>query len=132
MTLIKPGINNLLNIGTGGFFGAISRYLLSNIIVTPFDTLTVNMLGSFALGMLMYETEFFGYISPRVRMGFGIGFLGSFTTFSTFAIQSYQMVPALAIMNIAINVVLTLIAVLSGRGVIILLIRIKEGRMAKL
>ena len=127
MTLMRTDVSNLLIIGTGGFFGAISRFLLSSAVATPFDTLTVNVLGSFALGMLMYESGFLGYVSPHVRMGFGIGFLGSFTTFSTFAVQSYQMPQTLAIMNIAANVILTLIAVLLGRGVIILLSR-RKGR----
>ena len=127
----KKDMGILLIIGTGGFFGAISRFLLSSAIVTPFDTLTVNVLGSFALGMLMYDTELLGYISPRVRMGFGIGFLGSFTTFSTFAVQSCQMAPASAILNITANVFLTIIAVLLGRGVIILISRKKARWVAK-
>ena len=124
-------MSHLLIIGIGGFFGAISRFLLSSAVATPFDTLTVNVLGSFALGMLMFDTELLGYVSPRVRMGLGIGFLGSFTTFSTFAVQSYQMSQTFAIMNIAANVILTLIAVLLGRGAIILLIRKRERRVAK-
>lgn len=123
MGFTRRDMGNLLIVGTGGFFGAISRFLLSSAIATPFDTLTVNVLGSFALGMLMYDTELLGYVSPRVRMGFGIGFLGSFTTFSTFAVQSYQMAPTFAILNIAANVIFTLIAVLLGRGVIILISR---------
>ena len=128
MGFTRRDMGNLLIVGTGGFLGAISRFLLSSAIVTPFDTLTVNVLGSFALGMLMYDTELLGYVSPRVRMGFGIGFLGSFTTFSTFAVQSYQMAPTFAILNIAANVILTLIAVLLGRGVIILISRKWELR----
>ena len=131
MGFTRRDMGNLLIVGTGGFFGAISRFLLSSAIATPFDTLTVNVLGSFALGMLMYDTELLGYVSPRVRMGFGIGFLGSFTTFSTFVVQSYQMALTLAIMNIAANVIFTLIAVLLGRGVIILLSRKKERGVAK-
>ncbi len=131
MGFTRRDMGNLLIVGTGGFFGAISRFLLSSAIATPFDTLTVNVLGSFALGMLMYDTELLGYVSPRVRMGFGIGFLGSFTTFSTFAVQSYQMAPTFAILNIAANVIFTLIAVLLGRGVIILLSRKKERGVAK-
>ncbi len=131
MGFTRRDMGNLLIVGTGGFFGAISRFLLSSAIATPFDTLTVNVLGSFALGMLMYDTELLGYVSPRVRMGFGIGFLGSFTTFSTFAVQSYQMAPTFAILNIAANVILTLIAVLLGRGVIILISRKKERGVAK-
>ncbi len=132
MGFTRTDMINLLIIGTGGFFGAISRFLLSSAIATPFDTLIVNVLGSFALGMLMYETGFWGYISPRVRMGLGIGFLGSFTTFSTFAVQSSRMAPTLAILNIATNVILTLVAVLLGRGAIILLMRKRERRAAKL
>ena len=131
MTPMRTDMSHLLIIGIGGFFGAISRFLLSSAVATPFDTLTVNVLGSFALGMLMFDTELLGYVSPRVRMGLGIGFLGSFTTFSTFAVQSYQMSQTFAIMNIAANVILTLIAVLLGRGAIILLIRKRERRVAK-
>lgn len=122
---------NLFIIGTGGFFGAISRFLLSGAVVTPFDTLTVNVLGSFALGILMFGTELLGYVTPRVRMGLGIGFLGSFTTFSTFAVQSYLMVPTFAVLNITTNVILTLVAVLLGRGTIILLSKRKRRGVAK-
>lgn len=131
MRLMRSDVENLLIIGIGGFFGAISRFLLSNSVATPFDTLAVNVIGSFALGMLMFDTELLGYVSPRMRMGLGIGFLGSFTTFSTFAVQSYQMIPTLAVLNITANVILTLVAVFLGRGAIILLIRMKEGRVTK-
>ena len=131
MTSMRTDAGNLLIIGVGGFFGAISRFLLSSAIDTPFDTLTVNVLGSFALGVLMFDTELLGYVNPRTRMGLGIGFLGSFTTFSTFAVQSYQMPQTLAIMNIAANIILTLIAVLLGRGFIILLSKRKGRGVAK-
>ena len=131
MTPMRTDISNLLIIGIGGFFGAISRFLLSSAVATPFDTFTVNVLGSFALGMLMFDTELLGYVSPRVRMGLGIGFLGSFTTFSTFAVQSYQMAPTLAAFNIVVNVIFTLIAVLLGRGAIILISRKKARGVAK-
>lgn len=127
----RTDIFNLLIIGTGGFFGAVSRFLFSNTFVMPFDTLIVNVLGSFMLGMLMYETEFFGYISPRVRMGFGIGFLGSFTTFSTFAVQSFLMVPMLAFFYVSANVILTLSAVLLGRNTIRFLTGIMDNRVSK-
>ena len=128
---MRTDISNLLIIGIGGFFGAISRFLLSSAVATPFDTLTVNVLGSFALGMLMFDTELLGYVTPRVRMGLGIGFLGSFTTFSTFAVQSYQMAPTFAILNITTNVILTLLGVFLGRGVIIFLSRKKEREVTK-
>ena len=131
MGLMRSDVENLLIIGIGGFFGAISRFLLSNSVATPFDTLAVNVIGSFALGMLMFDTELLGYVSPRMRMGLGIGFLGSFTTFSTFAVQSYRMIPTLAVLNITTNVILTLVAVFLGRGAIILLIRKREGGVTK-
>ena len=131
MRLMRSDVENLLIIGIGGFFGAISRFLLSNSVATPFDTLAVNVIGSFALGMLMFDTQLLGYVSPRMRMGLGIGFLGSFTTFSTFAVQSYRMIPTLAVLNITTNVILTLVAVFLGRGAIILLIRKREGGVAK-
>ncbi|MBN2488315.1 MAG: fluoride efflux transporter CrcB [Methanosarcinaceae archaeon] len=119
MVFSRAHITNLLFIGTGGFFGAIARFSVAGTITSPLDTLFVNVLGSFMLGVLMYDTEYLGYVNPRTRMAVGVGFLGSFTTFSTFAVQSYQLHGYLAAANIAANVGLAVFAVLLGRAAVI-------------
>src|SRR5665648_1212894 len=79
-------LSYLALIGTGGFFGAIARYLISTSAAPLVSTLIVNITGSFLLGLLMYANEYTGMFSPKTRYFAATGFLGSFTTFSTFAV----------------------------------------------
>lgn len=79
----------------------------------------VNVLGSILLGFLIYNSEYLGYVAPRARMFLGIGFLGSFTTFSTFAVQNFQMPLLNASLNILGNILLAVAGVFAGRGVVI-------------
>ncbi|MDD4497081.1 MAG: fluoride efflux transporter CrcB [Methanosarcinaceae archaeon] len=110
--------DNLLLIGAGGFLGAICRFLLCEILEGQAGVLSVNVLGSFMLGMLMYDKEYLGFVSPRRKLMFGTGFLGAFTTFSTFAVQSFGMPFFPALGNIGVNLFLTLTGVFLGRTVI--------------
>lgn len=118
---------DLFTIGAGGFCGAISRYIVAGLFEPAPGTLVVNVLGSIMLGFLMYNSEYIGYVSPRTRMFFGIGFLGSLTTFSTFSVQTFQMPFIEAIFNILANLILTLTGVFAGRGIVIYLLRRREG-----
>ena len=79
-------------IATGGFIGAICRYWLANLIKKknryrlPLGTLLVNLIGSFLLGFL------YGFTNDNdIRLLLGIGFLGAFTTFSTFNLETMQL-----------------------------------------
>ena len=83
-----------LAIALGGSIGAVSRYWLSNVTHNwlgygfPHGTLAVNVIGSLIMGfcsVLLVEKL---AISEEIRLGIMIGFLGSFTTFSTFAMDS--------------------------------------------
>lgn len=85
----------ILYVMLGGFAGAISRYLIDTFFITftfPVATLLTNVVGSFLLGIL------FAYVNKkRFRNGiverlFGIGFLGSFTTFSTFSVDTLLLI----------------------------------------
>ncbi|CEE01771.1 MULTISPECIES: fluoride efflux transporter FluC [Bacillaceae] len=77
----------VLLIAIGGFFGAISRYYISEkwnrkFGFLPYGTLFVNLFGSFLLGLIIgFDTN--QYIYSLL----GIGFLGAFTTFSTFIVE---------------------------------------------
>jgi len=85
----------ILLVGCGGFVGAVGRYLLSSLVrektlqsVFPFSTLAVNVVGCFAIGLLLglaEERGFFGTKEAQARLFLVTGILGSFTTFSTFA-----------------------------------------------
>ncbi|WP_440953361.1 fluoride efflux transporter CrcB [Methanococcoides sp. FTZ1] len=110
---------DLACIAFGGFLGAVSRYAVSSSTISPNGTLIVNVIGSLLLGMMMYDYDFLGHISQRTRLTFGTGFMGSFTTFSTFAVESYTLGGSSAIFNIAANLTLPLLAVFVGRGIII-------------
>ncbi|MHC1576288.1 MAG: fluoride efflux transporter CrcB [Methanosarcinaceae archaeon] len=116
-------INEILIVGVGGFFGAIARYQTLSFIASPLVTLCVNVIGSFLLAIIMYDTEYIGVVTSRMRMVLGIGFLGSYTTFSTFAVETSQMATLTAALNIVANVGLTLVAVFLGRAFIIYLSR---------
>jgi CrcB protein len=124
---LKNQSSELLIIGMGGFFGAISRYLVAGCFAPASGTLVVNVLGSILLGFLMYSSEYLGIVSPRTRMFFAIGFCGSLTTFSTFTVQTFQMQLAEAAFNIIANIILTLTGIFTGRALVIYLVKRREG-----
>jgi CrcB protein len=117
-------IYNILVIGIGGFCGAISRFIISRQMALllgdsfPYGTLLVNALGSFLLGFLSrYLLQHF-VVSELVRVSLLIGFLGAFTTFSTFSYESMMLMQEgdfmKAGLNIISNVVLCLILCFVG------------------
>ncbi|MBT4090500.1 MAG: fluoride efflux transporter CrcB [Deltaproteobacteria bacterium] len=115
---------NILVIGIGGFFGAISRFIISKQMALllgddfPYGTLLVNAVGSFLLGFLSrYLMEHF-VVSELVRVSLLIGFLGAFTTFSTFSYESIMLLQEgdfiKAGVNILSNILLCLILCFVG------------------
>ena len=114
----------LLMIGLGGFLGSISRYGIYMVLDKPllasfpFATLSVNVLGSFLLGIIYGLSLHTSAIHPHLRFFLAVGFCGSFTTFSTFALDNMNLLqvshPFSAIINIVLNVVLCTGAVFLG------------------
>ncbi|MDG5777811.1 fluoride efflux transporter CrcB [Haloarculaceae archaeon H-GB2-1] len=109
----------LVLIGVGGFVGAILRYSVAQALPSsfPLGTLAVNVLGSFALGILLYEARLVGALSAETRLVVGTGFLSSFTTYSTFAVETSRLAPQLAVANVGLNYALGFAAVVLGRAV---------------
>lgn len=116
---------HILYIGLGGFIGAVSRYLLSRYISNllpsfPFGTLTVNVLGSFILGFIMYSITAGRNISPELREFITIGIIGGFTTMSAFAYESFRLAELnqfmLFALNIALNIILGIGAIYAGKA----------------
>lgn len=121
---------NLILIGLGGFLGAISRYLLSGLIhrlyssgLFPAGTLVVNVIGCLVIGMLMGLIEEKSLFGASVRFFFVVGFLGAFTTFSSFGYETVELLRnsqvSLAGLNLIANFSLGIGAVLLGRVVIL-------------
>lgn len=118
----------ILIIGAGGFLGAVARYSLSGLVHRftgasfPYGTLTVNVLGCFLLGGLMYCVQERAVLSPAVRPFLAIGVAGAFTTFSTFGYETLELIEdrelAAALANVGTNVCLGLGAVWLGRTVL--------------
>lgn len=117
----------LLLVGLGGFAGAVSRYLLDgwvserNPTAFPVGTLVVNLTGTFLLGILFAWVIERDVLPPEVRAPLMIGFLGAYTTFSTYVLESWRLVEdgawVLAFANLAGSVVLGMVAVLAGLAV---------------
>jgi len=91
-------MNDLILIAIGGAIGAVARFLLSGWFQSlisfsffPLGTWLVNLIGSFLLSIIMYTAEASGMFSREFRVFLSIGFLGSFTTFSTFAYESFRL-----------------------------------------
>jgi len=108
----------LVVIAVGGFAGAILRFALSSGLPNAvIGTLAVNALGSIGLGIVLYEARLADLLSTETRLLVGTGFLSSFTTYSTFAVQTAGLSPTWAIGNILANYVLGIAGVLAGRAV---------------
>jgi CrcB protein len=112
----------LLLVAVGGFVGAALRYTASTNApaVLALDgavvgTLLVNVAGSFALGVVLYDRRLANTLSAETRILVGTGLLSSFTTYSTFAVQTSELGPALAVGNVAANYTLGFLAIVCGR-----------------
>jgi CrcB protein len=116
----------ILLVGGGGCIGAVLRYWLGSWIQGvfqgasfPYGTAAVNVVGCFAIGLLSYLADFKGIFTTESRLFVFTGILGGFTTFSTFANDSMNLLRdgqgLSAFMNVAAQVVLGLAAVWLGR-----------------
>lgn len=78
----------LVLIAIGGFAGSNLRYFVNGLVPGLGGTLVVNVLGSFALGFILYEALYAGLLADQTRFVVTTGFLSSFTTYSTFVVQT--------------------------------------------
>ncbi|NEU57961.1 CrcB family protein [Halorussus sp. MSC15.2] len=110
----------LVLVAVGGFAGAVLRHAVAAALPSgfPWGTLAVNVTGSFALGVLLSESPLAGRISSETRLVLATGFLSSFTTYSTFALQTTTLSPSWAVVNVGANYALGFAAVVSGRAAV--------------
>jgi CrcB protein len=111
-------------VGVGGFLGAITRFWLGGIISDrwgtrfPYGTFVINISGSFLIGFIITLLAERTHWSPVWRYVIPIGFIGAYTTFSTFELETLQSLRDgemfFACLNVVLSVVLGFIAVWLG------------------
>lgn len=89
-------LQSILAVGIGGFFGSIFRYLITHYMnistqsTFPFGTLTVNIAGSFFIGIII-TAALEGDLNKSMRLLLATGFCGGFTTFSSFSYEFFSL-----------------------------------------
>ncbi len=103
-------MNDVLAVGLGGFAGAVSRYLLGTWVAArvgatfPYGTFVINVTGCFILGVLMGALEQ-NVLPPAVRLPAAVGFVGAYTTFSTYSYETLRLVETGATIGAVVNIV---------------------------
>ena len=101
---------SIIFIAIGGAAGSLCRYGMSNGIYLllgrsfPYGTLAVNILGSFVMGIVYILMIERASISEELRAGITIGLLGAFTTFSTFSIETINLIESGEILKAGLNI----------------------------
>jgi CrcB protein len=114
-----------LLVGVGGFIGANARFVMARWIGTaidtrfPLGTFVINISGSFLLGVIgTLVAQKLVPQSDAVRLALAVGFLGAYTTFSTFTFESLALLEdgawLIAVANVLLSVLLGLVAVRAG------------------
>jgi CrcB protein len=116
---------NLVYIGVFGAFGCLSRFWVSGWVYAligrglPYGTLAVNVIGSLLLGLLMEGGLRSAVLPADIRMGITTGFMGGFTTFSTFSYETVRLLEDGSMIAAGANILLnvTVSVVFAGLGI---------------
>jgi len=128
---LKEGVIqlNVLAVGIGGFFGALLRYLMGEWIHTtngfPLGTLFINLLGCFFLAWFFTVTTQKWNMNPSIKLAIGTGFTGAFTTFSTFSVETLQLIN---LHQFAFGFLYVLVSVFGGIGLALLGAKLAAGK----
>ena len=114
---------DVLFISLGAALGANLRFAVNRLALKylspalPYGTLIVNVTGSFILGVIMGLLDAH-VLAPAVRLSLGIGFVGAYTTFSTFTYETLRLVESgsvlLAATNVVGSVIVGMLAAIAG------------------
>lgn len=117
-------LSNCLAVGLGGFVGAVLRYLVGLIPLGaqplfPIKTFLVNLIGAFAIGLIVALAAKNSALDPRLVLFLKVGICGGFTTFSTFALETMDLLQAghvgVALAYAVVSVVACVLAVFAGQ-----------------
>lgn len=123
------GIEFLL-LGLGALAGAFLRYKIAEspvlFGVLPINILIINVIGSFILGIFVVISMYFN-LDPKYSIFIAIGFCGSFTTMSSFALQSVSLIDSkhfvLFGLNLIGNVGVSILALVTGRAIMLAMLK---------
>ena len=93
-------MGNYLAVAVGAVLGATTRYVVGGWAARrlgpafPYGTLLVNLTGSFLLGLFLTLTTDRFLVNPRLRLAVAVGFFGSYTTFSSYTVESLNLLLA--------------------------------------
>jgi len=111
-------------VGLGGFLGSIARFWLGSYITYrigarfPFGTFVINISGSFLIGLIVTLLGEHAHWNPNLLYFIPIGFIGAYTTFSTFELEAFRSVRTgdalLALLYVVLSVTVGFVAVWLG------------------
>ena len=111
-------------VGIGGFIGALARFWLGSYIggkmgtSFPYGTFVINISGSFLIGFILTVLTTKAHLSPNWRYLIPVGFIGAYTTFSTFEFETLHTIQdgqfLIASLNVVLSVTIGFIAVWVG------------------
>jgi len=114
----------VVGVALGGAVGATSRWLLDRLIeqrtesVFPWSTFTINLTGCFVIGVLVEAVVDRHHLPAWIRVGLVVGVIGGYTTFSTFAQETFSLVESddigVALVYATASIVLGILAVYGG------------------
>jgi CrcB protein len=118
--MLSPVLNDVFWVGAGGAVGSALRYVVWRAVGTsggfPWATIFVNVTGSFVLGFL--AGFYAGRVGPTMRLALFFGFLGGYTTFSTFTSETVVLArtgsAGSAFLNVAVSLLVGLTAAFAG------------------
>ena len=130
-----------LAVVSGGFLGAITRYLLSATIQSavgkawPYDIFVINLTGAFVLALVTALADSTTLIGPTRRLFINVGFLGAYTTFSSLSLGAFQLINAgkwpLGLLYLVGSLVGGMLAVLLGDWLGQLVVKQGQARAEK-
>ena len=118
---------NVLAVGLGGAIGAVLRYLLGQAIPRlaggfPLGTFCVNIVGCFAIGVIVALAGRNSGIDPRLVLFLQTGVCGGFTTFSTFSLEAWSLMEkgqlTTGILYIVLSVVFGILALFAAKYIV--------------
>lgn len=106
-------MNRILVVALGGACGAVARYWLGSLISArwpmqfPLGTYVINVTGSFIIGFFLTTIGERAAVHPNWRLLIAVGFVGAYTTFSTFEYETLKLIEEGRMLTAALNVILS-------------------------